>query len=234
MGNGVNQMGSNATDETTEVPASVRVAAALRDAIARGRYQAGERVYQDDIAAELSVSRQPVRQAFQRLQAEGLLTEDKPGRLIVSKVSLAEVEENISLRALLEPHAAKLAAGRITPLQIRELRRVNKLIVDDAPNKANWNYEFHKLIAIASGSTILGQFIDRLWCGMPMSPMSQALREDTAAKSHDHHELMIDALERGDGEYVQSLMAEHIAETMRFHLRRKARDQATPIPDDEH
>lgn len=206
--------------------ASQFVAEALRDAIARGRYQSGERIYQDEIAEALGVSRQPVRQALQRLQAEGLLTETKPGRLIVAKVTAAEVEENISIRALLEPYAAQLAAQRITPEEVAELRRLNGLIVTDTPNKDNWNYEFHRAIARASGSAILAQFIERLWSGMPLSPMSERLREDTAEKSAGHHDLMIDALERGDAERAQALMSEHIDETLKFHLRRKAKEQA--------
>lgn len=206
-----------------------RVAESVRDAIARGRFQAGERIYQDEIARELGVSRQPVRQAFQRLQAEGLLTEVRPGRLVVSKFSPSEVIDNISLRALLEPHAAILASRNITPEQIADLRRYNRLITEDSANKMNWNYEFHKTIAVASGSRILASFIDRLWSGMPNSPMSQALREDTAGRSAGSHEMMIDCLARGDGDGVQTLMEEHIDHTMQYHLRRSSKQEVRAL-----
>jgi DNA-binding GntR family transcriptional regulator len=171
------------------------------------------------------VSRQPVRQALQRLQAEGLLTEARPGRLIVSKISPSEVRENISLRLLLEPEAARLAAEHITPEETSELRRLNKLIVEDKWNKANYNYEFHKIIAEASRSKILARFIDRLWCAMPTTPMNDALRENTAAHQVSRHDHMIKALEKRDGARAQEIMRGHIQVTLEFHIRIKAKDQ---------
>ena len=202
-----------------EPSASERVARTLRDAIARGKFQAGERVYQDEVAESVGVSRQPVREAFQRLQAEGLLTEVRPGRLIVTKMGPSDIVDNISVRLQLEPYAARLAAENITPEQLDELRRYNRLIREDVPNKTNWNYEFHKLIAVASGSKILSQFIDRLWSGMPLSPVSNALLENTAQKSAHDHDKMIDCLARRDGDGIEALMREHIGVTLAFHVR---------------
>lgn len=201
------------------------VANKLRHAIARGTYQSGERIYQEEIASSLNVSRQPVRQALQRLQAEGLLTEARPGRLIVSKISPAEVRENISIRLLLEPEAARLAAENITAEEIAELRRLNKLIVDDKWNKANYNYEFHKIIAEASRSQMLARFIDRLWCAMPTTPMNDALRENTASHQVARHDQMIRALERRSGAKAEEIMRSHIQVTLQFHMRIKAKDQ---------
>ncbi|MDB5470555.1 MAG: transcriptional regulator, GntR family [Caulobacter sp.] len=211
------------SDVGPERSASDRVARSLREAIARGRFQAGERMYQDEVAAALGVSRQPVRQAFQRLQAEGLLTEARPGRLVVTKMTPDEVIDNISIRLVLEPLAARLAAEKITESQIAELRRYNELVRDDLPNKANWNYEFHKLIAQASGSKLLAQFIDRLWSGMPLSPMSEALLGDTAQKSAHSHDEMIDCFVRRDADGVEALMRDHISLTLAFHVRRNSK-----------
>lgn len=206
-----------------ELSASDRVTQTLRDAIARGRFQAGERMYQDEVAESLGVSRQPVRQAFQRLQAEGLLTEARPGRVVVTKMTAEEVIDNISLRLLLEPFAARLAAMKITAEQIAELRRYNALIREDWRNKQNWNYEFHKVLAIASGSKVLAQFIDRLWFGMPIRPMSDALRGDTAQVSAHSHDKMIECLERCDADGIEALMKDHISNTMKFHVRRNSK-----------
>lgn len=200
------------------------IAAALRDAIARGRYLAGERIYQEEVAETFAVSRQPVRHAFQRLQAEGVLTEIRPGRLIVSKLNIDQIVENVSLRALLEPEAARLAAVHGTAEQVAELRRVNQLIADDPGAKANHNYEFHKIIAEMSGSKLLSQFIDRLWFGMPISPMSWSLRQNTAENSAWHHNLMIDAIERRDAPAAEALMREHIGATRDFLLRRQEKE----------
>ena len=210
-------------DDDSELSASDRVTKTLRDAIARGKFQAGERMYQDEVAESLGVSRQPVRQAFQRLQAEGLLSQPRPGRVVVTKMTPEDVIDNISIRLILEPFAARLAAEKIQPHQIEELRRCNRLIREDWQNKQNWNYEFHKVIAEASGSKVLAQFIDRLWFGMPVRPMSDALRGDTAQVSAAAHDQMIACLERGDADGVEALMITHISNTMKFHIRRNSR-----------
>lgn len=201
------------------------VAAQIRDAIARGRYLAGERLYQEEVAEQLEVSRQPVRQAFERLQAEGVLTEVRPGRLIVSKLSLDEIVENVTLRAMLEPHAAKLAARNATPELIARLREINRKIVEEPSAKENWNYEFHKFIATMAKSKLLAQFIDRLWFGMPNSPMSWSLRQNTASNSAWHHELMIDAIAAHEEDKAEALMREHIEATRDFLMRRQASER---------
>jgi len=203
--------------------ASNRVARSLREAIARGRFQAGERLYQDEIAKDLGLSRQPVRQALNRLLAEGLLTEVRPGRLVVTKMTPKEVTDNLSIRLVLEPLAARLAAQNINESQIEQLRLFNRRVREDLPNKVSWNYEFHKLLAVASGSTMLASFIDRLWLGMPHSPISEALLGDTAQKSAHSHDEMIDCLMRRDSDRIEFLMREHISLTLAFHLRRNSR-----------
>lgn len=218
------------TSKTGSERSGALITTALRDAIARGRYLAGERIYQEEVAEKFAVSRQPVRQAFERLQAEGVLTEVRPGRLVVSKLSIDQIVENVSLRALLEPEAARLAAINATADQVAALRRVNQKIVEDPAAKENYNYEFHKMIAEMSGSTLLRQFIDRLWFGMPNSPMSWPLRQNTAENSAWHHSLMIDVIERHDAEAAESLMREHIEATRDFLMRRREREHAANRP----
>ena len=69
------------------------VATAIRDAVLRGQYRPGEKLDQQQIADELSVSRSPVREALRALDAEGLITLIPNRGAIVTERSMAELEE---------------------------------------------------------------------------------------------------------------------------------------------
>ena len=77
---------------------------ALRDAIIRGQLAEGEILRQDTIAQMFNVSRIPVREALQRLEAQGLVTSTRYKGVVVTPMSIAEIEEVFEFRALLDEH----------------------------------------------------------------------------------------------------------------------------------
>jgi DNA-binding GntR family transcriptional regulator len=86
-----------------------RVTDALRTRILAGRYAPGSPLRQDAVAAELGVSRIPLREALNHLEAEGLVLGMAHRGFVVRGMSRAEAEEVFSLRLQLEP--AALAEG---------------------------------------------------------------------------------------------------------------------------
>ena len=86
----------------------------LRSAIVSGALAPEARLYEQRIAAELGVSRTPVREALAMLDAEDLVVAGRTGGTIVRRVSVDEVRETYEVRAVVEGHAARLAAERIT------------------------------------------------------------------------------------------------------------------------
>jgi len=89
---------------------SDRIAEALRDVIVDGLLPVGEVLRQDEIAARFAVSKIPVREALKRLEAEGLVTFIRNRGAIVASLSTDEIVEYLDIRAMLEAHAARLAA----------------------------------------------------------------------------------------------------------------------------
>ncbi len=83
--------------------ASHRIADALRAAILDGRYQPGERIRQEEVAARSGASRIPVREALRMLAAEGLVTLVANTGAWVTKLSLDECVETYLIRERLEP-----------------------------------------------------------------------------------------------------------------------------------
>jgi len=88
---------------------------AIRQRILGGTLAEGESLRQDALAAELGISRIPVREAFRQLEAEGLVTLLPHRGAIVSSLSLDEIAEIFDLRALLEPELLAQAIPRMTP-----------------------------------------------------------------------------------------------------------------------
>lgn len=94
--------------------ASAAAAAALRERIFAGVYEAGAPLRQDALAAELGVSRIPVREALVQLEAEGLVRIEPHKGASVAALDAAEILELYELRALVEPELMRLSTPRLT------------------------------------------------------------------------------------------------------------------------
>lgn len=82
---------------------------ALRDAIIRGEIGEGEPLRQDSIAQMFNVSRIPVREAMQRLEAQGLVISERYKGVVVASLSFEQITEIFEFRALLEPVVIEMA-----------------------------------------------------------------------------------------------------------------------------
>jgi|TARA_A100001391_G_scaffold86805_1_gene57123 DNA-binding GntR family transcriptional regulator len=82
---------------------------ALRDAIIRGEIEEGEPLRQDTIAQMFNVSRIPVREAMQRLEAQGLVLSERYKGVVVASLSHDQITEIFQFRALVEPTVIELA-----------------------------------------------------------------------------------------------------------------------------
>src|SRR5947199_10401231 len=102
--------------------ASVAATELIREAILDGRLEPGRRLKEEELARELGISRTPVREALLMLQAEGLVV-STPNRGAMVRVHDAEdLDDLYQLRALLEGHATRRAATRISEQEIEALR----------------------------------------------------------------------------------------------------------------
>lgn len=100
------------------------VADRLRREIVTGELAAGRRLIERDLAATLGVSRNPVREALRSLEAAGLV-EVRPRRgAFVAAPDFAGIADLMSVRRVIECHAAGLAADHRTSVQVVALRSV--------------------------------------------------------------------------------------------------------------
>lgn len=202
----------------------------LKTAIVAGDVVAGQHLREEVWAKQLHTSRTPIREAFRRLGAEGWL-EIKPDQGVrVAQWSASDIDEVFEIRALIESHATRRAATRVTPDQLRELRKLAthmaeldvRPIDDIVAERTRINKEFHDLIAQAAASGRL-QRILRMMVELPF--VKWTFNHYTAretARSAAHHFEIIAALEARDPEWAASTMCSHILSARRAMLRQVA------------
>jgi DNA-binding GntR family transcriptional regulator len=143
----------------------------LRALILTGEYGPEERLIEEQLAERLGVSRTPVRQALTMLEAEGLV-EIAPHRgATVCSFSFEDVWDIYDLRAVLEGHAARRAAGRIEGPELERLRELADGMeglagrFEDHEEEIRalvaLNQEFHGTIVEASRNRRLQRLINR-------------------------------------------------------------------------
>ena len=198
----------------------------LRALILTGEYGPDERLIEEQLAERLGVSRTPVRQALTMLEAEGLV-EITPNRgATVCSFSIEDVWDIYDLRAVLEGHAARRAAGRI---ERRELERLQELAgeMEGLPGRFEdheeeiralvaLNQEFHGTIVQASRNRRLEHLINRT---VEIPLMFKAFFWYTPHErtiSNHFHRQILKSLERGDADRAEIIMREHVYEGRDF------------------
>lgn len=196
----------NASDVASEL---------IREAILAGRLAPGARLKEQELAQALGISRTPVREALLLLQAEGLI-ESSPNRgAMVRAYSSEELTDMYELRALLEGHAARLAASRITKDDVSALadscKRFRKQrLVEDTRGLTTENLFFHFTIVRTSGSPKLVELVQSI-IQVPLVASSFGwYSKHETRRSEDFHKRIVTALRAGDEGRAERLMKEHI------------------------
>lgn len=182
--------------------------------IVDGRLQQGERIYEDQLAAELDVSRNPVREALQALEAEGFVELEPRRGARVAVISIERANELFEMREALEGMMARLAAQRRSPQELRELQRVVKqgsaaAAAGDVATLPALNTEFHRILGAAAHNSMLAETVER------MSQMIEWVytRRITqrGAMSWTEHSQIVDAIAARDEVLAFSRACTHIS-----------------------
>ncbi|MCH2394066.1 GntR family transcriptional regulator [Oceanibaculum sp.] len=195
---------------------------ALRAAIRDGEMEAGERLRETDIAEKLGVSRTPVREALQRLTAEGLLSVTAGRGVIVTEFDKQQVLELYALREVLEGAAAAFAAERASETDIDTLRQ---LIEDEAAGAgdgrslAATNRAFHAALCEAAHNRYLTSAISALADSIDLLRGTTLAADGRRQEAEGEHRAIVDAIERCDPAGAERIARDHIREARRIRLR---------------
>lgn len=192
-----------------------RVAEGLRDGILNNRYAPGQRLIEAELTRDLGVSRGPLREAFRRLDAEGLL-EIVPHRgAVVRNLSFEDTVELLQIRRVLEPLAAGLAAEAID-LDGNRQRFESAIapIWSEAPRMDSSyhkeNRRFHLSIFDFCGNGQLAELGGQLQLPLVMLQLGPAQTPETYRNSIRDHREIAAAILRGDSGAAETAMQRHL------------------------
>lgn len=199
-----------------QTPLPERAYHAIKEAILSLQLEPGAALVENELAAQLGISKIPLREALHQLENEGLVTRIPYKGVYVSNLSLKEAAEITAVRGALEGLAARLAAQRLDDKQLAEAER----LLDEAEralNEGNKDLcvargkEFHDLLIANCGNSELPpllQVLDDRFHRFRL--ISNEVRGRTAQSQHEHRSVL-QALKRRDPEAVEAAMRHHLS-----------------------
>ncbi|UKD57868.1 GntR family transcriptional regulator [Amycolatopsis sp. FU40] len=211
-----------------ERPAPLRqvVYDALAELIINRTLEPGQHLVEADLAEYLGVSRQPVREALQRLQSEGWVDLRPAQGAFVHLPTDEEADQLLGVRAVLETHSARLAAACATDDDIKRLWELQDvgmkaLAADDSERLVAANADLHGYITELTGNAVLTELIglvDRRvrWYYTPIA-------RPRGRDAWQEHAALIEAIAAHNVEKAEKIMAQHTERTRQaFHERPEA------------
>ncbi len=215
----------------------------VRRALQAGKFEPGESVTVKLLAQELGAGLMPIREAVQRLAAEGALVSLPTGRVRVAHLTAREFDDIKEIRLRLEGLAASQAARFMDARALKRImisyRKMQELVsADTRPTEIiEQNYRFHFDIYSVAENHHLLSIIDGLW--LRVSPLlsipfkaSGRPRAEYLSAQEENHSRLIAALETGDGRVAEAAVREIILASAGWYHRhyRFASDGARDRP----
>jgi DNA-binding GntR family transcriptional regulator len=193
-------------------PASHQSYEILRDRILNGELPGGTKIVEEKIAAELGVSRTPIRESIRKLEHEGLIENKK-----VVKPSEKDLRNMFQVRILLEGYSAQCAAAY---LKENDLQLINQCVeigkTGTVEEIMEANERFHEIIVEASNNPVMIDIIDL------MSSIIYLFRKTVVFYNRPHlideHEQIYQAIKARNGEKAEMLMKTHLQADLEFCL----------------
>jgi DNA-binding GntR family transcriptional regulator len=182
----------------------------LLAAICNGDIAPGARLTQEELAASLNVSRQPVLQALRALKKEGFLSDAGRRGLMVMPVSAQTIAQVYQVRSALDALAARLAAQAKVKLDPRVIAEGRKAISGARIGAmVDADLKFHNLIYAASGNALISETANHHWRHIRRAAGSVLQEAGLRQTVWDEHEAILKAINKGDAERAEHLARQH-------------------------
>jgi DNA-binding GntR family transcriptional regulator len=198
---------------------------ALREAILDGVLAPGTWLREADLAAELGVSRTPVREAITRLHNEGLVSRTASSGAVVASLSLEDIIAVYAVRESLEATAARLVASIGNASLVDGLNDIHERMVRavDKPNAgqklAELNLLFHAEIREATGNAYLRRFLIEVEHAVRRFQRSGYDDPEHMRRTIDEHRRIIEAIAARDPDLAGTAAAEHMRSARQMRIR---------------
>lgn len=185
------------------------IAAIMRNEIGRE-----DRLVQEKLAAQLNISRTPVREALMRLEAEGVLELGETGGFRLARLSEDEVHQLYQARAAIEGQAARILAARKDRKTAERLRAL--IEKEEASTKSDVsdyfaaNRNIHRAFVEHTGNRFLVELFDSVWGKGMAFHVFAAIGIENLESSLGEHMSLVDAIDTGDLTIAFQASVDHI------------------------
>ncbi len=174
----------------------------------------GQKIFENEIAERMKMTRTPVREALLMLEHEKLLVRAKRG-YIVRKLAPKEMSEYFKMRRLMEDFAIPLILERITPSELKaienNIKNAEKAIEDENLHDIiRFESEFHEILYGATKSEVFIDTISHLIDKFQWIRAIGLSAEQGARESLNDHKQMLDAIVKGDKKKLAKFTEDHL------------------------
>lgn len=192
----------------------------IREDILEGKYAQNDELKENAIAAEMGVSRTPVREAMRQLELEGLITIIPNKGAYVTGISTKDIHDIYVIRSYLEGLCAKWACENMTTEKLEELEEIIYLSEFNTKKERHeqvveLDNKFHELLYESSGSKILKHVLSDFHQYVQRVRLTSLSRKERAEHSNKEHLAILEAIRSGNGEEAERLAHEHIISTIK-------------------
>ncbi|GAA2962999.1 GntR family transcriptional regulator [Streptomyces enissocaesilis] len=207
-------------------PLRERVYEALLELITTRALRPGQHLIESELAGHLGVSRQPVREALQRLNTEGWVDLRPAQGAFVHEPTEEEADQLLSVRTLLEAEAAGLAAANAGSAGIAALEEVcargeRAVAEGDVDLAVSLNAQFHAQVMELAGNAVLGELAAQV--GRRVRWYHTPVARQRGKQSWTEHRALIAAISDRDERRATEVMRAHTEHTRTAHHQREAR-----------
>jgi len=184
----------------------------IRERIVAGVYAPGSRISQQELAAELEVSRTPLREALQRLVTEGLLISQTNRGMVVAPSSLSEVEGSYALRLLVEPAVTSAIVSTVTDEQVSKLEVALSKMEQSGVSTRNFHEahaDYHAVL-LEQYPKSASDLVNRLHQQIYRHQRLYFSRPLAVADFTELDRVFLDAVRRRDGELARRVLEMHL------------------------
>jgi len=196
------------------------VVEAIRTAILMGDILPGDRITEQQVRDALKVSSTPTREAFHKLEAEGLLTRSPHIGTTVTSMDIEDAKELYYIQSLLQGVAVQICSPKLTDEDLLEAERLNREMNKMAGKKnvdvkhlRVVNYKLHMILCGINVYPWLTRLISALWIRLPTQRLWLMPKRPMLIVRQ--HEKVLDAVKKKDAFSAGSLMREHLESSMK-------------------
>jgi DNA-binding GntR family transcriptional regulator len=202
----------------SRVPLRDQAVEVLREMVVSGALEGGERINEAELAARLGISRGPLREAIQRLGAEGFIEFRRNRGAFVRKITLEDVRYMYEAREIVEVKAAMLAAARASQAGVEQLRamlgQVGELLDANEAGPYPAGLDLHMLVLELSGNPYLQRAGTDLQNQVRLARITSGNSPERARQALAEHHEIIAGIAARDADAAGRAMSFHLHQSL--------------------